>query len=243
MSFDTDSDAAIQCHSYITQVNSIQKSSTSETTPGETLTTDSNRTERIPGRTEWSLAGLGRQALRNANCSEASYLFQQQFERALASRQPDDIAEAATDLAFLCITAGKVERAGRLYLLALRNWMRVKPHLAIKSARVVSAYALFLHDYSNFLIVRDDLILAARVRRRLTRLADRFSAFTVYSALAKKLRERGQHRQSEVVLQQARTAVFDPLRSGRTRQIEEVPAVKKSQRLRTRVSFIPDPNT
>ncbi|MBX9667437.1 MAG: hypothetical protein K2X93_07450 [Candidatus Obscuribacterales bacterium] len=213
MSFDTNTDAAIKCLPYIAQIGSQRAVRAAPVTVAdersETLMADSRALARKPLRTEWSLAGLGRQALRSADQAHATCLFQQQFERAMLSKQPEDIAEAATDLAFLCISAGKLERAGRLYLVALRNWMLVKPHLAIKSARVISAYALFLHDYSNFLIVRDDLNLAARVRRRLTRLADRFSAFTVYSALAKKLRERGQQRQSEVVLQQARSAVLD----------------------------------
>jgi hypothetical protein len=170
-------------------------------------------------RVEWCLAKLGRLALYNGNLVDAFNYFQREFERAKRHGTAEEIAESANDLAYVSVLTGDQTRARELYSVALSAWREVSPKLAIKSPRVISAFALFLHDYAEFLTMKNNLIIAARAKRRLKSLADRFSPFTVYSAVAKQLRDRGQGCAAKMMSDRARPTLVNKAKAAYTNQL------------------------
>jgi len=180
---------------------------------------DANINNGRTARTDWNLGRLGRLALASGNIADAMRSFKTQFELAKQSGYAEDIAEAATDFAYVLVITGDHRRAARTYAIALDAWKTVCPRLAVKSPRVISAFALFLHDYSGYLMLRNNFTIAARAKRRLEMLANRFSAFTVYSALAKRLRERGQQREAKMILDRARPKLVNKAKAAYTSQV------------------------
>jgi len=163
--------------------------------------------DRAPASTrqDWDMARIGRVALANGNLIDAMFNFQKLYEEAKRRGSPEQIAEAATDLAYISSLTGSPERASRLYGMAIDSWSKARSEQAIKSPRVMSAFALFLFDYAEYRTMQNNFIVAAKARRRLSELAKRFSPVTIYSALAKRLHERGQVREAKMVLDLART--------------------------------------
>ncbi len=171
------------------------------------------------GRTNWSHDVLGRDALSRGNLIDAMFHFQNELARAKVSGTPERIAEAATDLAYVCAMTGSEDRAGRLYELALAHWMQTNSNAAVRSPRVMSAFALFLYDYAAHLTAQGKLVLAARAHRRLSLLAKRYSAFTVYSALSNRLRCRGQLQEAASLQDLARKKPINQERHAYTQEM------------------------
>lgn len=175
----------------------------------------------LPVRTEWGLDILGRMSLENGNLADAMDFFQKELDQSKRSDDPVKIAEAANDLAYVCLVTGNNERAARLYELALHNWRLMDMKKAMRSPKVISEMALFLHDYADFLTIQGKYILAARTKKRLEKLAKRFSPFTVYSAVSTRIRKRGQIREARIMLDLARNRPVNPARAAADRQLLE----------------------